>query len=83
MRAQSSTRPSRLAELSNSTNRRHLTTDCPTQVGKGGEVASYRARLQLLQAALHAAVRSAQLAGPDSAAGASAQVLSLNCPMKL
>lgn len=37
-------------------------------------MASYRARLQLLRSAMHAAVRSAKLAGPRSTADAAAQV---------
>jgi hypothetical protein len=44
------------------------------QPGKGAEVESYRARLQLLRSAMHAAVRAARLAGPSSMAHAAAQV---------
>lgn len=47
-----------------------------SQHDKGAEVASYRARLQLLRSAMHAAVRSAKLAGPSSMADAAAQVRS-------
>lgn len=68
--------------LSGSESAQHLLSQLATsdqsgqrKSGRAAEVAAYSARLHALRAALHAAVRSALVQGPDSQAAAASQTL--------